>query len=342
MKRPIERNLYRLFILLVAVTTCCGCAPELRIPGITPAEVGWESVRDIALLRFDGPHGETVQQHVRARLTEVRHFNPLDTAGHPALDQISYDMVEGAKFLQITEELQADLIIVGRATGEVSDAHGTDRVEVKEGTGYYKKEKDIDGQWVDVEIKRTVLRSLPYVIRQASLTTDYRVFETKTGRAIAAGTLTETYNDKIGGDNWEAVPKLRLGEIPSANVTFDELAARIAARLVAKLSRMKTAALIELDHGDNRMVRRGVARADKGAWEDAVNIWLEVIRNEPENASALYNLGVAHEGLGDLEHLRIARDLYQKAAAHGDKSLYADAVARVQDMIHQSNDWKRD
>ena len=52
-----------------------------------------------------------------------------------------------------------------------------DQVEVKEGTGYYKKEKDLYGQWVDVEIKRTVIRSLPYVIRQASLSTYFKVLD---------------------------------------------------------------------------------------------------------------------------------------------------------------------
>ncbi len=328
-------NSYRFLIVFLAVIFCSGCAPGLRIPGITPAEVEWEGIRDLALLRFDGPYGKTVQHHIHNRLTEVRHFNPLDTAGHPALDEISYDMVEGAKFLHITEELQTDLVIGGRATGAVNDTHGTDQVQVKEGTGYYKKEKDIHGQWVDVEIKRTVIRSLPYVIRQASLTTEYRAFEMNTGRIIAAGTLTENYNDKIGGDNWQAFPEHELGEIPSPNATMDELAARIAARLVAKLSRMKTAALIEFDNSGNRMVRRGVARAKDGAWEDAMQLWQEVIRKEPNNATALYNLGVAHESLGDLENLMAAIDLYERAATYGDKSLYADGIARVNRIIEQ-------
>jgi tetratricopeptide (TPR) repeat protein len=158
-----------------------------------------------------------------------------------------------------------------------------------------------------------------------------------TGRIIATGTLTESYNGKIGGDNWQPPRGLKLGEIPSPNATMDELAAKIATRLVAKLSRMRTAALIEFDESGNRTVQRGVARAQDGAWEDAMQIWQEVVTKEPDDATALYNLGVAHESLGDSANLRTAKDLYEKAAGHGDKTLYADAIARVQRMIQQDN-----
>lgn len=341
LKRPLKVNSYRLVLVILALTTCLSCAPGPRVPGITPAGVGWEGIRDVALLKFDGQYGETVQHHIRNRLADVRYFNSLDTAAYPVLDEISYDMVEGAKALYLTGELHADLVIGARVTGAVNDTHGADQVQVEEGTGYFKKEKNIHGQWVEVEIKRTVIRSLPYVIRQASLTIDYRAFEMDTGRIIAAGALEENYNDKIGGDNWQASPELKLGEIPSPNATMDELAARIAARLVAKLSRMKTTALIEFDNSGNRKVRRGVAFARDGDWEDAIELWREVVSSEPTSAAALYNLGVAHESLGDPENLRTAIDLYEKAAGYGDKTLYADAVARVRRMIQQSDNQNR-
>jgi tetratricopeptide (TPR) repeat protein len=265
----------------------------------------------------------------------------LDTAAYPVLDEISYDMVEGAKALYITGELRADLVIGARVTGAVNDTHGTDQVQVEEGTGYYKKEKNIHGQWVEVEIKRTVIRSLPYVIRQASLTIDYRVFEMDTGRIAAAGAFEENYNDKIGGDKSHASTNHKPGEIPAPAATIDEFSAKIATRLVAKLSRMKVAGLVKFDKRGNRNVRRGVALARDGDWEDAIELWQEEISSEPTSAAALYNLGVAHESIGDLENLRTAIDLYEKAASYGDSTLYADAIARVQRMIQQSDNQKR-
>jgi len=341
LKRPLKVTSYRLVLVILALTTCLSCAPGPRVPGITPAGVGWEGIRDVALLEFDGQYGETVRRHIHNRLADVRYFNSLDTAAYPVLDEISYDMVEGAQALHITEELHADLVIGARVTGAVNDTHGADQVQVEEGTGYYKKEKNIHGQWVEVEIKRTVIRSLPYVIRQASLTIDYRVFEMDTGRIVAAGALEENYNDKIGGDKSHASTNHKPGEIPTPAATMDEFSAKIATRLVAKLSRMKVAGLVKFDKAGNRKVRRGVALARNGDWEDAIELWREVIASEPASAAALYNLGVAHESIGDPENLRTAIDLYEKAASYGDKTLYADAIARVQRMIQQSDNQNR-
>lgn len=329
-------NSYRFLIVFLAVIFCSGCAARPGVPDIRP-RVDWEGIRNVALLRFDGPYGESARRQVHNRLTKVQHFNSIDTTQYPALAEASYDEIGDATFIDMLKNLQADIVLGGHVTADLNETHGTDRVEMKEGTGYYKKEKNVHGEWVDVEIKRTVIRSLPYVIRQASLTTDFKVLDLKSNRIIATGKLTENYDGKIGGDKSYPSADHKPGEIPSPNATMDELAARIAARLVAKLSRMKTAALIEFDNSGNRMVRRGVARAKDGAWEDAMQLWQEVIRKEPNNATALYNLGVAHESLGDLENLRTAIDLYEKAATYGDKSLYADGIARVNRIIKQSD-----
>jgi tetratricopeptide (TPR) repeat protein len=76
--------------------------------------------------------------------------------------------------------------------------------------------------------------------------------------------------------------------------------------------------------------------AKDGKWEEAIQIWEQVIRDEPDNAAAYYNLGVAYEGLGDMENLVKARGLYQSAASFGEKSLYAEGMKRVDDVINHS------
>jgi tetratricopeptide (TPR) repeat protein len=218
----------------------------------------------------------------------------------------------------------------------INDTHGVDRIQIKEGTGYYKKEKNLYGQWVDVEIKRTVVKSLPYVIRQASLATDYRVFEMSTGRIIAAGTVTENCNKKFGGEKSEAHPEHEPRHPPPPAACIDELSARTAAKLVAQLSRIKVSSLVKFDSSTHAMVRRGVTLAKDGVWEDAIHLWQEVIASDPTNPAAHYNLGIAYEGLGDLESLRAAMSFYEKAASYGDKGLYAAGIARVERMIQQS------
>ena len=119
-------------------------------------------------------------------------------------------------------------------------------------------------------------------------------------------------------------------------ILTDAMDADSFAKLVAELSRMKLGSILKLDPGGNTLVKRGVALAKDGDWEEAIDIWEQVIRDKPDEAAAYYNLGVAREGLGDMESLKTARDLYKKAASHGANRLYADGILRVDGVIRDS------
>jgi hypothetical protein len=337
---PPDMIVFRLIVVLVSILACFGCASKPPIFEVKPGkvDVGRVTIRDVVLLRFDGPYGETLQRHVYHRLNEVVYFHAMDTTGHPALDEVSFDMIEDAERFHISEELEADIMIAARATGAIDDVGGTDQIEVKEGTGYFKKEKNLDGDWVDVEIKRTVVRPVPYVIRRASLTADYKVFELSTGSITGTGTLTEDYDKKFGGGRPEGDLEYQPGEVPSQAASVDELSAKLANKLVAKISRMTVAGTVEFDKGRNELVRRGVSLATRGNWEGAIQLWNDAISQEPTNAAAYYNLGVAHESLGDLKNLQTAKGLYEIAASYSDRPLYAHGVTRVQRMIDQRKD----
>lgn len=325
-------------LLLVATITWFACAPiKKQVYRIIRPEACWESVRTIAVLKFDGAYGEMLWCHVYNRLAEVQHFNPRDATQLSPLAKRSYDRAEDTGLLHALEDFEADAVMTGLVTADLHDMHGTDQVQVNEGTGHYKKGKNIYGQWVDVEIKRTVLRPVPYVIRQGSVEMEYNVFDLKTKRVITTGMLKQTHDEKFGGDKEYGPLGHKLSDLPTQNGTLDKLAAGLATRLVAKLSRMKLARMIRLDEGGNSMVKQGAELAKGGIWEEAIEIWEQVIHDEPDNAAAYYNLGVAHETLGDMKSLRMAGDLYKKAASHGDKKLYTEAVARIQRAIRQSH-----
>ena len=321
--------------MFLAVIMFCGCIPKRVTDETTPATIDWEGVREVVLLKFDGSEGEAVRSHVYERLDKVLYFEVLDSTAHPALDEVTYGMVEDAKSLGITQEVSADLVLVGRATGVVDDVRGTDQAEVKEGTGYFKKEKNLDGEWVDVEITRTVIRTLPYVIRHASLNTDYMVFELRTGGLVARGAVSEVHNKKFGGAKPEGDLEYQPTAAPPPADSLGELSTSVARELVAKISRIKAVKTIQFDKGHNRLVRRGVVLARRGDWEDAIQYWNNAIDKEPTTAAAYYNLGIAHESLGDLENLETAKSLYQKAISFGNNPLYPDGIARVDHIIDQ-------
>jgi tetratricopeptide (TPR) repeat protein len=324
-------------LLTLAMILFFGCVPKGKVYRVKPPKIGWEGIHDVAVLSFDGPYGENLRRQVYDRLADVQYFNPKDTSQIPSLAHVSHDEVGNPALFEALEALGADAVITGLVTVDIHNTHGVDQVEVNEGTGYYKKGKDASGRWVDVEIKRTVIRAVPYVMREARLESEYKVFDVMSHVVIAAGKVTETDGDKFGGDKEHASPGRRLRDLPTSSDTAEELSARAAAKLVAKLSRMKLGSVFKLDPGGNTLVKRGVALAKDGHWEQAIDIWEQVIRDKPDEAAAFYDLGVAREGLGDMESLKTARDLYKKAASHGANRLYSDGILRVDGVIGDSD-----
>jgi hypothetical protein len=321
--------------LVLAVTLWFGCMPQGKGYRVQRPEADWAGVHNIAVLGFDGPYGESLRRQVLDRLADVQYFNPKDSSQPPA--RISLDKPGGLASLQVPEALRADAAMTGVVTVEILDTPGVDQVEVEEGTGYYKKGKNASGRWVDVEIERTVIRAVPYVIREAHLWSEFKVVDAARHVVIAAGKTTEKGCEKFGGDKEYASLGRRLRDLPSCSGTAEELCGRAAVKLVAELCRMKLGRVLKLDPGENTLVRRGVAMAKNGRWEQAMDAWEQVIRDEPDEAAAYYNLGVAHEGLGDIKNLKIARDLYRKAASRGTKALYTDGILRVDRVISDSD-----
>lgn len=320
-------------VFFLSVATLVGCTQWRVAYGTRPVDVRMRSIHTVAVLKFEGPYGESVQRHISSRLDEVHYFSPIDIPHGQGLDEAVYDQADNPMRLSTLEALGADAVVTGRVSARIDDIAGTDQVHVKEGTGYYKKEKNVFGHWVDVEIKRTVVKAIPYIIRQASIDTEYKMFDLKTRRAITTGRLTEAFNKKFGGDKESGSPGHKLSDLPPPNHTADELAASVAIKLVARFSRMKLASAAKLDEGGNTMVKRGVALAGHGAWKEAVQLWEQVISEEPGNASAYYNLAVAYETLGDMKSLNMASLLYNRAASYEDKKLYTEAVARIEGAL---------
>lgn len=226
--------------LLFASATSMGCLGKQAVHGTKPARVPTGKNYTLAVLKFYGPYGETVRNHVYEELTEVRRFTPIITPVDLRLDTVIYNEVYNSHVFRTLEALGADAAITGRVTVRVLDIPGTDQVQVKEGTGHYKKEKNVYGQWVDVEIKRTVIRNLPYVLRKAALTMAYKVIDLRAKGVIATGELTESCEEKFGRDKEYSLDH-RLGNLPPASSTMDTLCERIATKLVAKLSHTKLA-----------------------------------------------------------------------------------------------------
>ncbi len=337
-KNILTKTITTLFIA-VCIFAISSCAVKTKIYEIKPAEVSLQGIKTLAILKFTGKYGESVRSDFYNRLTNVKHFNLIDTTNVNTLDKIIFDQIDDPRFLPELEALHADGIITGRVTADINDRHGSDQMQMQEGTGRYKKGTNIFGQEVDVEIMRTVLKPVKYVIRQASLTTDFKVFDLRTKKIIATGKVTKNYNEKFGGKNDNFFSGKTMSKLPAKNQTLNELSSLVSIALVAKISPTQITNTVYFDDGGtlgiggHKGIKRGIEFAKRGDWEDAIEIWNDIIKTEQNNASAYYNLGIAYESFKTLNNLQKALTLYKKAVRNGDKTLYLDAMARTKNKI---------
>jgi len=210
-------------------------------------------------------------------------------------------------------------------------------------SGEYKEGENVFGQEAEVEIQRTIVKEVPYVMRQANIIVDFNIFNLKTKQRIFADKVSEEYKEKFGGENeYKSYLGSRMSQLPSQNRTMEGLADKLASRIVAKIFTTEITRVLEFDNGSNKYamgiggnkkVKEGIRCAKDGEWEKAIKMWEDVLNNEPENSAAFYNLGIAYENIGDLENLKIAQKMHKKAVKYGDKILYLEAMQRTKETI---------
>jgi tetratricopeptide (TPR) repeat protein len=107
----------------------------------------------------------------------------------------------------------------------------------------------------------------------------------------------------------------------------------VASRLVKRLAPWIQAETFVLDIGEGyqgeEVVVEGVRAAGQGQWDLAEAAWKRVLEKNPDHPSALYNLGVARERMGDRENLKRAEEYYGLAIKAGNSPMYMEALVRT-------------
>ncbi len=344
-QRMYNNRMVYLGIALIALCGCFGCVQKTGITVIRHAEVSLQDIRTLSILKFGGMHEEMVRKALYNKIIEVQNLNNKhDYIRVINIDQNSLEYFDDdINFLPDFEGVHADGVISGRVAATIKDVHDTEKVKIQEGTGEYKEGKNVFGQEAEVEIQRTVIKEVPYVMRQANIIVDFSIVNLKTKQRIFTDKVSEEYKEKFGGENeYRSYLEKRMSQLPSQNQTLEELSDKVASRIVAKIFTTEITRVVEFDNGSNKYamgmggnkkVKEGIKCAKNGEWEKGIEIWKDVLNTEPENSAAFYNLGIAYEKIGDLENLKIAQKIYKKAVKYGDKEIYLDGLYRVKATI---------
>jgi hypothetical protein len=213
--------------LIAGLLWGCALAPVAR----QTKEAGdWRGVERLVLAPFTGDYGEILQRALFERLTvegglkavylEERHLGMPENLGNS----------EGRRAHLKTWPPLHDAVLSARTSATLVDSPGADRVEVREGTGQFRQIRNVDGEWVLVEIMRTRLRRVPFVVRQASLTADFRLDNLRQAGMSFESSATVASTEKYGGDSL-----LPIEALPPAADSAQALAERLAARMALEI-----------------------------------------------------------------------------------------------------------
>ncbi len=334
---------------LLLATLFSGCAPKTKIQAVKPAEVNMPGVRTLAVLPFKGQYGHIVREDFYHKLNEVRHFTLLDLSQNQALDRIQWEQIDDPRNVPEFKQIQADAAVTAFVSTDLKDVQGKDKVQMKEGTGRYRKVKKqniFTGEeyTAEEEIMRTVLKPVPYVVRTASLSASMKAIDLHTRKILATKKVSRTFKDKYGGkEAYGAYASFSgakdIKDLPTKEATLNNLARKVATNLVSKIAPTRYTMEVELakggstNFGGGGLVDKGVEHAEKGDWAGAIEYWETGVQQAPHLAPALYNLGVAYEAKGTLEDYLRAKDYYLKACRFGDKEIYLEGKVRISSKI---------
>jgi hypothetical protein len=216
------------FVLLCPIYWS-GCS----IFGIRPAQ----DIRALAVFNFEGKYGKVVSTSLCTRLDETERFECIDITTDISIYPYPPDHIESPEFLSLLQARKADAVFAGRVIASIADIAGIDKVPVPVGTGRYKQVRDPFGKSRrTVEIMRTVLRPCPYTVRRISITVLYKIVGVKTGEIVAAGKLSEIYEEKFGGkEKYDMVSRGEPSYLPPKDITMQSFAKRVADKLIEEI-----------------------------------------------------------------------------------------------------------
>ncbi|MEW6263593.1 MAG: tetratricopeptide repeat protein [Thermodesulfobacteriota bacterium] len=313
-------TLRRLYIIMMVCVPALGLACGQGRPFRNHHPLIADTFRPAVVGEISGPYGPTLALTLADRLART-----------PGLMSSGKD--------------QGRVIISGRTEYVLKEISGRDLVHREKDTG----RKETATRWDpllerDIKATRPVVQTeveeVSFVWREASLKTTFYLADAQGRELDGPKTLTVNLSEKYGGMN-EYNPKgPRLASLPSQEETAAALVKETAARLIRIISPYATRFDNLLDEGvdvfGEDIILPGVESARSGQWEEAMKTWQEILAQNPDHPSALYNLGLAYERRSGQDNLVRARELFTRATRFGNNPLYREALTRATLALRQA------
>lgn len=319
-------------VLLLSLLVVTNCATKIPIQQVIPPDTNLAGIRTIAILKFRGDQNDEVRNSLYNQLSDSGHFSLVDTTLTDTIDaELMKKIDDDPRAAMEIQSLQADAIIVGRISSNVTEKNGVDESKTDDGT-----------------------ERKPYVLRKASMNANFKVCNLMTRKVLATGKITRKREEKYGGNmtvgqavkagtaladifSGASLEKLKkigktapksIDDMPHKADIITKLSDQVAADFTRKISPTHKTIYVSLaDDEEVPELKTGNSLIKAGALPDAKEEYERILMTHPTNPAATYNLGVCHEASGNLDE---ALKCYQGAKSVNDASM---AIARVRKTI---------
>ncbi len=356
----------KIILILISLLLFWGCSTTIPIKVRKPAELNIGAVRTLAVLDFDfaghwalasskaDSPGLSFLEKLLIGATKKTEQDALKDASRTAYpgSQISdqlvarlvqngyYAVIERSELEKVLSEQSlslSGLVDEGRAA-EIGHLVGAQAMitasgsysvkDVGEWQTYTKTVKDRKGK------KKKVKKKRYEYARRVGLQLTFRIIDVESGRIIVSKT-NQAANFSSGGSTGSKYksrgpnPKAAADGLPDWLPIVNGLVGRVLDRTVAQIAPHVVTEKRVVEKGDSDRMKAAVEYCKRDMWEDAFNIWTDVLKNHPskkDKLAAVYDLGLYYEVFGRLDQ---ADKYYQNSYELSGDNKYLDARAQV-------------
>jgi len=179
------------------------------------------------------------------------------------------------------------------------------------------------------------MRTVPYTRRFCLAAVNFTMDDLVTGKTLAAVSVTRQYDsdkDKSAGGKLGRV----IGFAPDKTSPVDQIISGLIDQCVQEfVNKISPHEIVVTEKLQRCKVKAGATAnklAKAGEYEEALEIYLQIIKARPDDHGAAFNAGLMYEALGQLDK---AEQFYDKAFRINPKERYVLARKRVRDAARQ-------
>jgi tetratricopeptide (TPR) repeat protein len=224
------------------------------------------------------------------------------------------------------------LILSGQTVFRFQTGKNTENLSLKEeGPLKLTKEKDqLTGREFEVEIPQIleVKASFDYTSILAQMDLEWTLSSLADQQKINSGHTSEILNKSSGG--YLAQKGLTSKTALSEPEAIKILATALADQIIQEIGPAFTA--LSLSPASDALSKEARLLAEKNLWSEAALIWQQLLKQNPDYAPALYNLGLYHERSASPDE---AWNYYRLAYLSKNSNLHREALTRLTDLLNR-------